>query len=158
MILSSDELDILHYLKSWNGKFVPALEVCRRAGGRRRFEESPNWAKSLMTRLVEVNLVEVNERGHYRFLDEVEEAQAILMDARQATLMDDNQAALADNNQAALVDDNYFPAEEAAPLVDGDYFPTQNEAEGETSLWISPHIAEILKKAGKQADGDQKKD
>ena len=55
MILSSDELEVLGYLKSWKGSYVSMVEICRCAGGRHKFKESPHWAKSLMTRLVEVN-------------------------------------------------------------------------------------------------------
>ncbi len=69
MILSSEELGILEYLKSRNGTFIPVLEISRRAFGRRKFEDDPNWANGLLTRLVDAALVEVNERGHYRFLE-----------------------------------------------------------------------------------------
>ncbi len=65
MILSCDELEILDYLKLWPEKFVPLGEICRRAGGRRKFREDPSWARSLMSRLVDAGLVKVNERGHY---------------------------------------------------------------------------------------------
>jgi|SRR5579872_3109522 len=68
MILSSEELEILEYLKSWNDQYVALAEICRRAGGRQRFKETPNWAKPLMSRLVESKMAEVNERGHYRFI------------------------------------------------------------------------------------------
>jgi hypothetical protein len=68
IILSSEELEILEYLKSWNGQYVALAEICRRAGGRQRYKETPNWAKPLMSRLVEARMAEVNERGHYRFL------------------------------------------------------------------------------------------
>src|ERR1700735_4919139 len=73
MILSSDELAILEYLKSWNGTSVSMVEICRCAGGRRKFRETPNWAKGMMARLVEANLIQVNERGHYCSIVEDEE-------------------------------------------------------------------------------------
>src|ERR1700722_19423452 len=70
MILSSDELEILEYLKSWKGASVSMVEICRCAGGRRKFRETPNWAKGMMARLVDENLVQVNDRGHYRSIEE----------------------------------------------------------------------------------------
>src|SRR5277367_2457936 len=72
MHLSSDELEILEYLKSWKGTSVSMIEICRCAGGRQRFRENPHWAKGLMSRLVDEQLVEVNERGHYCVVGEAE--------------------------------------------------------------------------------------
>ncbi|MDB6121579.1 MAG: hypothetical protein JWQ71_572 [Pedosphaera sp.] len=129
MVLSSDELEILHYLKGYKGTFVPAVEICRRAGGRRRYESAPNWAGALMSRLVDAKFVEVNERGHYRFVRDT---------------------------QPVLLDDNYFPTEESAPLENEDYIAVQDESGEKTNLWISPHIAEILRKAGKSVSGPGK--
>src|SRR5690242_17205033 len=98
MILSSDELDILHYLRGWNGKFITLMEISRRAGGRRRYEESPNWPNGLMTRLVEAALIEVNERGHYRLLENEDyfpPGTAI--------------APVTEATEAMIVDEDYFP-------------------------------------------------
>jgi hypothetical protein len=72
MILNSDELEILNYLESWNGKLVSLVEICRSAGGRKKYRESPTWACRLMHRLVETNLVEVDERGRFRLVVEEE--------------------------------------------------------------------------------------
>ncbi|MDB6017285.1 MAG: hypothetical protein JWR19_1774 [Pedosphaera sp.] len=94
MILSSDELQILDYLKSWNGKFVSMVEICRRAGGRQKFKETPHWGKALMARLIESELAEVNERGHYRIKPEGEISLA------EAT--------------GVVIDENYFPEPEEA--------------------------------------------
>ena len=66
MILSSDELAILDYLKSWNGKSISLVQICRSAASRKKFKDSPTWASGLMPRLVEAKLVGMNERGHYR--------------------------------------------------------------------------------------------
>ena len=66
MTLNAEALDILAYLKTAPNKFVSLLEISRRAGGRRRFEETPNWARNLMAPLMEAGLIEVNPRGHYR--------------------------------------------------------------------------------------------
>ena len=74
MVLSSDELEILDYLKSWQGNFVSLMEICRSAGNRQKFKETPNWANPLMSRLIEANMVEMNERGHYRYVGEPERA------------------------------------------------------------------------------------
>ena len=113
------------------------VEICRRAGGRQRYTESPQWAHGSMQRLVEANLVEVNERGHYR-VPEQEKSQSAASNAA------------ADSDAAAIVAEDYFPG--AAPksdsIVDENYF-AQPEQDADKQ-WVSPHIAEILRKAGKK--------
>jgi hypothetical protein len=129
MVLSSDELEILSYLKSWNGKFVTVIEICRSASGRQKFKESPHWAKPLMSRLVELKLAEVNERGHYRAISE-EEAQG------------------------AVVGDDYFPApsepEDAGPPPP--MLPPPKPAAPKRKRWISPQYTAILKDSGLKPD------
>jgi len=139
MILSAEELEILEYLKGYCGKYVPMVEICRRAGGRQRYSESPQWARTLMQRLVDAKMVEVNERGHYRVPSQNKtEAPASVP--------------VASPEAAALVAEDYFPG--AAPasssnlIVDENYFAPDETDEGKQ--WVSPHIAEILKKSGKK--------
>ena len=133
MILSSEELEVLEYLKSWKGNYVSMVEICRCAGGRHRFKEAPHWAKRLMSRLVEGNLVAVNERGHYAL--KVEEAPV--------------------TGNSSVVED-YFPPVEKALIVGDDYFAPQEPlpelppAPAKPKRWVAPHIENILKKAGKK--------
>lgn len=122
MILSSDELEILGYLKSWKGKFVTLIEICRSASGRQRFKENPKWANPLMSRLVEMNLAEVNERGHYR-------------------------AVIEEDSTATVVGDDYFPApKESEPAETVPFKPIISKQQ----RWISPEFATILNKSGKK--------
>jgi hypothetical protein len=143
MILSSDELAILEYLKSWNGTSVSMVEICRCAGGRRKFRETPNWAKGMMARLVEANLIEVNERGHYRSIVEEEEPKTPKAGPGPTPK----------ELPARTVGENYFPAGDNAGVVGEDYFPATSQTAGETGFWVSPQMAEILKKAGKKLGG-----
>ncbi len=128
MVLSSDELEILSYLKSWNGKFVTMIEICRSASGRQKFKESPHWAKPLMSRLVDLKLAEVNERGHYRVVEE--------------------------EAQGAVVGDDYFPApsepEDSAPPPP--MLPPPKPAAPRRKRWISPQYTAILKDSGLKPD------
>lgn len=99
-------------------------------GGRTpEIPEEPNWANSLLARLVEEKLVEVNERGHYRYIG-VDEAQAA---AEQA-------AAQKAPPKAA----------QGASLVGDNYFPSKREPEAETEFYLSPQIREILRNSGKK--------
>ena len=97
MTLSADELEIVDYLRSWKGDYVSLAEICRCAGGRRKFKESPIWANSLMTRLVELELIQVNDRGHYRSLVE-------------GDVPDEDAQAVRRVGKAMIVGDDYFPA------------------------------------------------
>ncbi len=153
MNLSADEIEILDYLKSWKGSYVSLVEVCRSAGGRQRFKDSPNWANPFMSRLVEANLAEGNDRGHFRYVE-------------QETAPAPKPASAAPQNDAAIVGDDYFPtdataeASGAAPqkddtIVGDDYFPSAASDDEEQKRWIAPHIAEILRNAGKKFGGQQ---
>jgi hypothetical protein len=133
MILSSDELEVLEYLKSWKGNFVSMVEICRCAGGRHKFKESPHWAKRLMSRLADEKLVEVNERGHYRYLGEPapEGAEGVV-----------------------AASEDYFTPVENPLIVGDDYFPPPElpaEApRAKPKRWVSPQFENILKKSGKK--------
>jgi len=138
MILSSEELQILAYLKSWNGTSISIMEICRSAGGRKKFKETPHWAKSLMSRLVEAKLVIVNDRGHYCVHPETVPAA--------------NSVSAAPVIEGQAVGEDYFPVKEEQPaLVGEDYFPPKEESvsEDETKIWMCPQIEEILRRAAK---------
>lgn len=115
MILSAEALDIIAYLKTAPNKFVSLLEISRRAGGRRRFEEAPNWARNLMAPLMEAGLIEVNSRGHYRHMSgatvEPKPKTPVLPAKPQRKI------------KAKVVGDDYFPSSEGPRIVGGDYFP-----------------------------------
>ena len=64
--MDSDEREIYQFLKSWGNDFIAAREICRRAGGRRRFNEEPEWAKPVLLRMEERGILESNSTGHYR--------------------------------------------------------------------------------------------
>lgn len=64
--MDADERDICQYLKGWPGQFVSLAEIARRAGGKRRYREDPNWVVPIVTRLVERGFVESDSTGHYR--------------------------------------------------------------------------------------------
>ena len=64
--MDSDENDICRYLKGWPEAFISQREIARRAGGKRRYREDPNWAGSVLARMVERGVVESDSTGHYR--------------------------------------------------------------------------------------------
>jgi hypothetical protein len=66
--MDADEREICIYLKSWSGVFISGREIARRAGGRRRFRDDPNWASPVIARLVEKKIIEDDAGGHYRLI------------------------------------------------------------------------------------------
>jgi len=65
-IMDADEREIYQFLKSWGTEFVHTREICRRAGGKRRFAENPEWAKPVLLRMTERGILESNATGHFR--------------------------------------------------------------------------------------------
>ncbi len=49
--MDSDEREIIEFLKIWGGDFISAKEICRRAGGKRRYAEDNGWAIPILQRL-----------------------------------------------------------------------------------------------------------
>ena len=64
--MDADEREIYQFLKSWGNQYIAAREICRRAGGRRRFHEEPDWAKPVLLRMEERGILESNATGHFR--------------------------------------------------------------------------------------------
>jgi hypothetical protein len=64
--MNADDREVCLYLRGWPGQFVSVAEITRRAGGKRRSREDPNWAIPVLSRLVEKGIVESDSTGHYR--------------------------------------------------------------------------------------------
>lgn len=64
--MDTDEREIVEYLKTFGEDWVAAKEICRRAGGRKRFNEDNNWARPILQHLKERNILEGDELGRYR--------------------------------------------------------------------------------------------
>ena len=64
--MDADEKAVCDFLKSWPGQFVGAREISRRAAGKWRFRDDPEWAIPVLARLVEDRIVESDSTGHYR--------------------------------------------------------------------------------------------
>ena len=69
-MLDSDEQDIINYLNTCPTQFVSGREICRRAAGKKRFNDEPYWASQVLVRLVEKKLLEMDPAGHYRIKQE----------------------------------------------------------------------------------------
>jgi hypothetical protein len=61
-----DEREIFNFLKTYGSDYVAAREICRRAGGKKRYHEDHEWAKPILLRMVERSILETNSEGQYR--------------------------------------------------------------------------------------------
>ena len=56
----------MNFLRSNPDSFIARREVARKALKRAIFEENPHWADAPLSSLVDQDLLEQNESGHYR--------------------------------------------------------------------------------------------
>jgi hypothetical protein len=63
--MDADEREIHCYLKGWRGQFLSPREIRRRAAGKKRFQESPDWAKPILLRMVDKGILETDESGYF---------------------------------------------------------------------------------------------
>jgi hypothetical protein len=64
--MDADQSAICQFLKTWPDQFVARREICRRAGGKWRFQEDEYWAVPVLQRMVEERIVESDDTGHFR--------------------------------------------------------------------------------------------
>lgn len=64
--MDADERAVYYYLKSRRRKAVSARDISRHVGSKRRFRYSPEWAKPVLARMVERDILETVAEGSYR--------------------------------------------------------------------------------------------
>lgn len=74
--MDADERDVCLYLKSFPGQFVSYKDISRRAAGKRRYREEPEWATPVLSNLVERSIVESDATGHYRLKARAQDQKA----------------------------------------------------------------------------------
>jgi hypothetical protein len=63
--MDSAEREIYHYLKSRRPKSVPARDINRHVGSKRRYRYNPDWAQSALLRMVDRGILETDAEGSY---------------------------------------------------------------------------------------------
>ena len=63
-----EEREICTYLKSMPGQFVSARDIARRAGGKWRYRENPQWAEPVLVQLMDKKVIESDSTHHYRLI------------------------------------------------------------------------------------------
>jgi len=70
MLMDADEKEIYNFLKTFGEHFVAAREICRRAGGKKRWRENPQWALPFLPMMVDKEILESDSTAHYRIKQE----------------------------------------------------------------------------------------
>ena|ERR1035438_6947854 len=64
--MNAAEREIYHYLKSRRPKSVPARDINRHVGSKRKFRYNPEWAKVTLLGMVERGILEADAEDSYR--------------------------------------------------------------------------------------------
>src|ERR1041384_2965616 len=64
--MDAEEREVYYYLKSWGDEPISIREIARRAGGKHKFRETPDWALPVIARLRERGILECDHGGGYR--------------------------------------------------------------------------------------------
>ncbi len=64
--MDGDEREIFQFLKTRGEEYVNAVEIARRAGGKRKFHEDPDWVKPILVRMTERGVLQSDPLGRYR--------------------------------------------------------------------------------------------
>ena len=64
--MDGDEREIFQFLKSRGEDYVNAVEIARRASGKKRFHDDPEWARPILVRMTERGILQSDALGRYR--------------------------------------------------------------------------------------------
>lgn len=64
--MTYEELAIVNLLKGSPESYLARREIARKALKRVVFEENPHWADAALASLLDQDLIEQNESGHYK--------------------------------------------------------------------------------------------
>jgi hypothetical protein len=64
--MTYEESKIIDFLKGSPNDFVARREIARKAMSRQVFDEDPHWADASLVSLVNMDILEQNENGHYK--------------------------------------------------------------------------------------------
>ena len=130
--MDSEEKDIFDYLKSWGRQFVSARQICRRAGGQKKWDKSPHWAIPFLNAMVYKNILETDSMAHFRIRpDEKKKKRERWLSPEVAKILKERGL-----DAEKPHDDRIRPDEKTE----------------KRERWLSPEVAKILKERGLDAE------
>jgi len=64
--MGTDEMLIYDFLKASPNDYALERDIARRAAGKKRFREDPNWVRSVLFQMVKDEVLETDGCGQYR--------------------------------------------------------------------------------------------
>jgi len=64
--MGTDEMSIYEFLRATPNDYALEREIARRASGKKRFREDPNWTRAILFRMVRDEILETDGCGQYR--------------------------------------------------------------------------------------------
>lgn len=103
-----DEREIFLFLKSYGTDFVAPREICRRAGGRRRYDEDHEWAIPILLRMAERLILETNAAGQYRVKPKPKEKNERWVSPEIAKILNDQGVKVEGQTTGEIAPDDYY--------------------------------------------------
>jgi hypothetical protein len=73
--LGYEALLIVNFLKTAPEAFFSERQIARKAGQKGQFRDNPDWAKPILFRLVNEEIIQTDAFGHYRIAPEVKKSR-----------------------------------------------------------------------------------
>lgn len=103
-----DEREIFLFLKTYGADFVASREICRRAGGRKRYHEDHEWAKPILIRMAERGILESNSEGQYRVKPTAKKKEGRWMSPDIAKILKESGVEPEEKGQEGIGSDDYY--------------------------------------------------
>ena len=103
-----DEREIFLFLKTYGADYVAAREICRRAGGRKRYEEDHDWAIPILLRMIERSILETNAGGQYRVKPKKKEKTERWVSPEIAKILKEKGVEVPGQNAEGFASDDYY--------------------------------------------------
>jgi hypothetical protein len=103
-----DEREIFLFLKTYGADYVAAREICRRAGGKKRYHEDHEWAKPILMRMLERGILETSAEGQYRIKAQKKKKGARWVSPDIAKILQEGGVEVDSPGAADIASDDYY--------------------------------------------------
>lgn len=106
--MDSDEREIFSFLKTTGKDYVAAREICRRAAGKKRFHDEPDWAKPILQSMAERGILETDGTGRYRIKPKPKRSGGRWISPDIEKLLKEKGVAVESQTASELADDEHY--------------------------------------------------
>lgn len=106
--MDSDEREIFNFLKTTGKDYVSAREICRRAAGKKRFHDDPDWAKPLLLVMAERGILESDGLSRFRIKPKAKRGGGRWISPDIAKLLKDKGVKVESKGDEELASDEHY--------------------------------------------------